>query len=211
MRRWERLSAAEQENGQLRAELIKLTETIQEQGIKRQSVKVDVQEAPNLPTQAADVDLDAPEESYLNWWAMLIFLLGGSATGVWWWQRREAAGSAEPVSMATPKATPVVYGTTPAAQSLRFSQMEKTVIEPQIIDDVGDVEEVIVSKPREYLKDNTGATPVEGDPWATKLDLAHAYIAMEDPESAIPLLREVMESGDETQRQEAHSLLTKLI
>lgn len=48
----------------------------------------------------------------------------------------------------------------------------------------------------------------EGIP--AKLDLARAYIAMEDFDAARQTLSEILGEGDETQRQEAHSLLKKM-
>jgi pilus assembly protein FimV len=47
----------------------------------------------------------------------------------------------------------------------------------------------------------------DGDEIATKLDLARAYIDMGDDEGARSILQEVMEGGNETQQQEANSLL----
>jgi pilus assembly protein FimV len=48
---------------------------------------------------------------------------------------------------------------------------------------------------------------VDGDEIATKLDLARAYIDMGDDEGARSILQEVMEGGNETQQQEARTLL----
>lgn len=44
----------------------------------------------------------------------------------------------------------------------------------------------------------------------TKLDLARAYVDMGDPEGARSILHEVIEEGDQAQRQEAHQLLDSL-
>ncbi len=41
----------------------------------------------------------------------------------------------------------------------------------------------------------------------TKLDLARAYIEMGDPDGARSILNEVLEEGDQAQRQEARQLL----
>nr|MDJ0929282.1 FimV/HubP family polar landmark protein [Gammaproteobacteria bacterium] len=44
----------------------------------------------------------------------------------------------------------------------------------------------------------------------TKLDLARAYLDMGDPDGARSILDEVVEEGDESQRQEAQQLLDQL-
>jgi pilus assembly protein FimV len=44
----------------------------------------------------------------------------------------------------------------------------------------------------------------------TKLDLARAYIDMGDPEGARSILEEVLDEGDNAQRQEAKSLIDTL-
>ena len=44
----------------------------------------------------------------------------------------------------------------------------------------------------------------------TKLDLARAYVDMGDPEGAKSILGEVIDEGDEAQRQEAQRLLDNL-
>ena len=45
----------------------------------------------------------------------------------------------------------------------------------------------------------------------TKLDLARAYLDMGDPDGARSILNEVLEEGDDSQRQEAQKLLDDLI
>ena len=47
----------------------------------------------------------------------------------------------------------------------------------------------------------------DGDEMATKLELARAYIDMGDHDGARTILDEVVSSGNETQQQEARSLL----
>jgi pilus assembly protein FimV len=44
----------------------------------------------------------------------------------------------------------------------------------------------------------------------TKLDLARAYMDMGDPDGAASILREVLEEGDDAQKQEAQKLLDSL-
>ena len=44
----------------------------------------------------------------------------------------------------------------------------------------------------------------------TKLDLARAYVDMGDPSGARNILEEVLEEGDEAQRQQAQQLLNSL-
>ena len=51
----------------------------------------------------------------------------------------------------------------------------------------------------------TGADEV-----TTKLDLARAYLDMEDPEGARSILQEVIDEGDEDQKSEAQSLISKI-
>jgi pilus assembly protein FimV len=48
------------------------------------------------------------------------------------------------------------------------------------------------------------------DEVATKLDLARAYLDMEDPEGARSILQEVLEEGNEEQKNEAESLISKI-
>ena len=57
--------------------------------------------------------------------------------------------------------------------------------------------------------DEPYAAPNEDAP-AAKLDLARAYIDMEDFESALVVLEDVLQVGDEAQRREAQALLTTL-
>ncbi|MNY53466.1 hypothetical protein D3C86_1892270 [compost metagenome] len=48
------------------------------------------------------------------------------------------------------------------------------------------------------------------DEAATKLDLAQAYIDMGDTDGARDILDEVLQEGDEKQRQEAKEMLSRL-
>ena len=48
------------------------------------------------------------------------------------------------------------------------------------------------------------------DEVATKLDLARAYLDMEDPDGARSILQEVIDEGDEEQKNEAQSLISKI-
>ena len=48
------------------------------------------------------------------------------------------------------------------------------------------------------------------DEVTTKLDLARAYLDMEDPEGARSILQEVIDEGDEEQKSEAQSLISKI-
>jgi len=58
--------------------------------------------------------------------------------------------------------------------------------------------------------DTREMSPVEMNEVGTKLDLARAYIDMGDPEGARSILGEVVEEGDEAQREEARELLDNL-
>jgi len=50
----------------------------------------------------------------------------------------------------------------------------------------------------------------EWDEVATKIDLARAYVEMEDPDAARSILEEVAEEGNEEQRAEAREMLARL-
>lgn len=52
---------------------------------------------------------------------------------------------------------------------------------------------------------------VSGDEVGTKLDLAKAYIDMGDPEGARSILSEVMEEGNDTQKEEAQDLIGQIV
>jgi len=52
---------------------------------------------------------------------------------------------------------------------------------------------------------------VSGDEVGTKLDLAKAYIDMGDPEGARSILSEVMEEGNDTQKEEAQELMGQIV
>lgn len=58
--------------------------------------------------------------------------------------------------------------------------------------------------------DTAEMPPSEMDEVGTKLDLARAYIDMGDPEGARSILGEVLEEGEEAQREEARELLDSL-
>jgi pilus assembly protein FimV len=49
------------------------------------------------------------------------------------------------------------------------------------------------------------------DEVATKLDLARAYIDMGDSQGARDILDEVVKDGDDSQRQEAEDMLSRLV
>lgn len=51
----------------------------------------------------------------------------------------------------------------------------------------------------------------EDDEMGTKLDLARAYVDMGDPEGAKSILNEVVEDGDDQQKNEAQELLQKIV
>ena len=70
----------------------------------------------------------------------------------------------------------------------------------------------------EFSLDETGEDEAQGegllastDEVATKLDLARAYLDMEDPEGARSILQEVMEEGNAEQRSEAESLISNIV
>lgn len=58
--------------------------------------------------------------------------------------------------------------------------------------------------------DTREMAPAEMNEVGTKLDLARAYIDMGDPDGARSILGEVLEEGDEAQREEARELLDNL-
>ena len=49
-----------------------------------------------------------------------------------------------------------------------------------------------------------------GEEVSTKLDLARAYLDMQDPEGARSILQEVLEDGNEDQKREADNLMSQL-
>ena len=51
----------------------------------------------------------------------------------------------------------------------------------------------------------------EDDEMGTRLDLARAYVEMGDPEGAKSILNEVVEAGDDQQKNEAQELLQKIV
>ena len=61
----------------------------------------------------------------------------------------------------------------------------------------------------EYENENEGLL-ASADEVATKLDLARAYLDMEDPDGARSILQEVIDEGDEEQKSEAQSLISKI-
>jgi len=66
------------------------------------------------------------------------------------------------------------------------------------------------SAEEDELGDTAEMPPAELDEVGTKLDLARAYIDMGDPDGARSILGEVVEEGDESQREEARELLDSL-
>ena len=67
----------------------------------------------------------------------------------------------------------------------------------------------------EFSLDDADEDAAEGllasaDEVATKLDLARAYLDMEDPEGARSILQEVIEEGNEEQKSEAESLISNI-
>ena len=58
--------------------------------------------------------------------------------------------------------------------------------------------------------ETTDAADETWDEAGTKLDLAKAYIEMDDKESAISILREVAEEGSDSQKKEAQDLLSEI-
>jgi pilus assembly protein FimV len=59
-------------------------------------------------------------------------------------------------------------------------------------------------------EDTAEMPPSEMNEVATKLDLARAYLDMGDPDGARSILGEVVEEGNEAQREEAQQLLDSL-
>ena len=70
----------------------------------------------------------------------------------------------------------------------------------------------------EFSLDDAGEDEAQGegllastDEVATKLDLARAYLDMEDPEGARSILQEVIEEGSAEQKSEAESLISNIV
>ncbi len=72
----------------------------------------------------------------------------------------------------------------------------------------GDTGEASLVGAEEEAEDSFAASPE--DEVSTKLDLASAYIEMGDPDGARSILEEVMEEGNEAQKQEAQKLLDQV-
>ncbi len=50
----------------------------------------------------------------------------------------------------------------------------------------------------------------DGDEVGTKLDLAKAYLDMDDSDGALSTLEEVLQEGDDAQRKEAEQLMRRI-
>ena len=90
--------------------------------------------------------------------------------------------------------------------SLRVSRDDATVEQPRpnVSDDAGTVQ-IAPGDMSDDLSDARTMTEV-----GTKLDLARAYVDMGDPSGARSILEEVLDEGDEGQRQQARQLLDSL-
>ena len=95
--------------------------------------------------------------------------------------------------------------------ALKISEIGETVVKPKIVDDAATVEQPMIvpgdidSAASGALNDGRTMTEV-----GTKLDLARAYVDMGDPGSARSILEEVLDEGDDGQRQQAQQLLESL-
>jgi len=90
-----------------------------------------------------------------------------------------------------------------AAQELEMAtDTVETEILPESIEFTLDDED-------EYENEAEGLL-ASADEVATKLDLARAYLDMEDPDGARSILQEVIDEGDEEQKSEAQSLISKI-
>jgi pilus assembly protein FimV len=90
-----------------------------------------------------------------------------------------------------------------AVQELEMAtETDETEILPESIEFTLDDED-------EYENEAEGLL-ASADEVATKLDLARAYLDMEDPDGARSILQEVIDEGDEEQKSEAQSLISKI-
>jgi len=64
--------------------------------------------------------------------------------------------------------------------------------------------------PADILSSQWRMDSEDWDETATKIDLARAYVEMEDPDSARLILEEVAKEGNEEQRAEAREMLARL-
>ena len=58
--------------------------------------------------------------------------------------------------------------------------------------------------------DDDGDATLSDDDAEVKLDLARAYISMDDPESARTLLEEIISGGSKAKRSQARSMLDEI-
>jgi pilus assembly protein FimV len=96
-----------------------------------------------------------------------------------------------------------IAGTDTAVQGL---EMDAESVEMEILPESI---EFTLDDEDEYENENEGLL-ASADEVATKLDLARAYLDMEDPDGARSILQEVIDEGDEEQKSEAQSLISKI-
>jgi pilus assembly protein FimV len=95
--------------------------------------------------------------------------------------------------------------------ALKVSEIGETSAKTKIVDDAATVEQPMIapgdidSAASGALNDGRTMTEV-----GTKLDLARAYVDMGDPGGARSILKEVLDEGDDGQRQQAQQLLESL-
>jgi FimV-like protein len=89
------------------------------------------------------------------------------------------------------------------AQSDEFETDEEPYQEANMDVGLGDFEELLAGE-------NPPDVDLEADGYSAKLDLARAYIEIDDSESALAIIEEVIDNGPESVQAEAASLRDKL-
>jgi pilus assembly protein FimV len=113
----------------------------------------------------------------------------------------DASERPAPMHSAAPQFEPAMAGTGPASDSLARPQ---AAIDLDKLDLSFDPDKATFEDPTPSVLDG------QWHDAATKLDLAKAYQEMGDVEGAREILQEVLHEGDEQQKAEAQSLLSKL-
>jgi pilus assembly protein FimV len=95
------------------------------------------------------------------------------------------------------------------AETAQMPHVTQTDIDPDAVDlDIGDDSPTMAASPDDVAGDSDDARTMTEV--GTKLDLARAYVDMGDPNGARSILEEVLNEGDEGQRQQAQQLLESM-
>ncbi len=96
------------------------------------------------------------------------------------------------------------------AETAQMPHVTQTEIDPDAVDlDIGDDSPTMAASPDDVAGDDSDDARTMTEV-GTKLDLARAYVDMGDPNGARSILEEVLNEGDEGQRQQAQQLLESM-